>query len=237
MISPGDSSDLEYELKFLLPPQRVPAALACLDALCRPDPIHPENVVASLYYDTRRLDSYHEKAASDLFKTKVRLRWYEEPKTGRRFHGAFLEVKHRIGLRRRKLRVETGSGATELADLPFDHPRLCSLPGLLRSRDRSVPGGLRPLLVVSYLRRRYVDPASASRISLDIGISVPRADSGVFPHRPTRALEAAVLEVKNRRGELPPGLHSLIRVGSRLASFSKYAACVSAASSNSLYRA
>lgn len=224
---PAEDSEpaLEHEIKFLVPPARAAAALACLRSLCRPDPVYPANHVLSLYYDTRGLDLLHDKLDSHLAKTKVRLRWYEDPATRQAGNASFLEIKRRLGTRRAKTRRETGLSGKRIAAGPLGRRELEELPSLLTDDLPRTRGRLHPLLVVRYHRRRFDDPLSGTRISIDSRISVPRINSRLLPRRRPGRLAATVVEIKNRQGRLPAHLAPLLGLGSRLASFSKYAAC------------
>ena len=86
--------------------------IAWLRHVCLPDPVYPEAIVYSLYYDTPALDSYHEKVDGDFIKTKCRLRWYDpDLSADPALRTAYLEIKHKIGQGRRKTRVRVDGGA------------------------------------------------------------------------------------------------------------------------------
>lgn len=112
-----DISDMsaEYELKFLLPPERMAAARLILDARCQADRDFAENIVCSIYFDTVHLRLLDENRNGDRFKTKVRVRWYEDPVTGINGPISMLEVKHRIGDRRSKWRTRSPYSSAWLA--------------------------------------------------------------------------------------------------------------------------
>lgn len=224
-IAADSDSTLEHEIKYFVPPARTAAVLACLRSLCRPDPRYPSNRVLSLYYDTRGLDLLLDKLDSHLAKTKVRLRWYEDPATRQPGEASFLEVKRRLGTRRSKTRRRTALSGAEIAGGPLGRRELAELPSLVDGELPRTRGRLQPLFVVRYHRRRFDDPLSGSRISIDSEISVPRINSRLLPRRRHGTLAASVVEIKNREGRLPAHLAPLLGLGSRLASFSKYAAC------------
>ncbi len=180
----------------------------------------------SIYYDTLDLRFFQEKLASDDRKTKVRVRWYEDPVRGRVLPASFLEVKYRLGSRRKKLRVKAQEPAAWFSGTSLESPRLLPIPSRLRSIGLEPPAGLQPLLTVRYHRRRFVEPLSRSRISLDTAISVHRANRRLLPWRKSIPLDTGVLEVKNMMGDLPARLRPLLGTGIRLSSFSKYGACL-----------
>lgn len=213
---------LEHELKLVLPARRAPTLARVLGRLLRRDPHHAEGIVESIYFDTRELRLLAEKAASDYLKTKIRVRWY--PWSGGD-GPSFLELKRRVGTRRHKIRRESPWTAGRLSAEPLTSAELARLPQRLRPEGLAVPDHLLPVLVVRYHRRRWVDPASRARISLDTAITVPRfsRELGLTPN--PAPLAHAVLEIKAAAARLPPRLAALSALGLRRASFSKYAAC------------
>lgn len=219
-----DEATLEHELKLLLPQRRVPSALALLEALCRRDARFPSNVVVSIYYDTRGFDLLRDKIDSQRSKTKVRLRWYERRDAEGPSSPAFAELKYRVGSRRRKLRTQTSLGAKQLTPLPLHHPEVPDISAHLPDGVFAARWRLLPLIRVRYQRRRFVDPASQTRVSLDTQLRVDRINRRLLPHASPGPLEPCVVEIKNRTGEIPPHLRPLLALGGRPASFSKYAA-------------
>ncbi len=208
----------EFELKYEVDRFRLEAIATLLALTCRKDPLHPENTVVSLYYDTPERSYLAEKLDSDYLKTKVRLRWYEEP--GGHSGPASLEVKRRIGSRRRKARLATGIAGGQLAQLAFHSPRLLALPERLRAAGIAVAAPLLPLLEVRYRRRRFVEPYSGARVCLDTEIQ------GVGPERaPGRGFAGGVLEIKGAGNTPPPALTHLVAAGCFETSFSKYGRC------------
>ncbi len=221
---PAAASPPEFELKYLLPGPAAAAALGALRTLCRPDRRYPCNDVLTIYYDTPELDCLRDKLASHLYKAKLRLRWYEGAGAGAD-GGSFLELKFRLGPRRRKLRLETPLEAGWLRTAALDDRRLERLPARLRSLELIPPAGLRPVLTVRYRRRRFVEPCTGSRVSLDSEIRTASVNRRLLRTPPRWPLRQTVLEVKNRSGELPPNLRPLLRLGARRSSFSKYLGC------------
>jgi len=216
----------EHELKFVAPSSMSAALQGALDALLAPDREHPENVVASLYYDTPALDCLRDKQDGELAKVKVRLRWYEDLDGSALPGEGMLEVKRRFGTLRAKERFATGIAAGVWSRMAMDDaPWASALDLALRA---CVPAaGWEPALAVRYQRRRYTDPASGTRVSLDwwirpvaarVGLGVAAGDY----------LDAAVVEVKNSSGQLPVQLAALLGSCSSWTAFSKYAECFQA---------
>ncbi len=221
--------ELEHEIKYVLSPQRTAPAAVALGALCRSDPRYPANFVMSLYFDTLQLDSLAEKIDSQFAKSKVRVRWYRDLSGKVDPGGAMLEHKTRLGTLRRKSRVPLPQSPEWLDGASLHDPILPGLPTHFSSEERVPRASLFPYLVVRYLRRRFVEPLTGARVSLDTAISVDRVNRRFLGYVHPVPLEAAVVEVKNRSGELPASLRSLLRLGARRASFSKYGACFQAA--------
>ena len=90
------------------------------------------------------------------------------------------------------------------------------------------PGPIRPVIVISYSRRRFVEPFTGYRLSIDSHIR----SSLLIPGRECgeRGLElpGAVVEVKCPVLHLPPALRQLADIGSSWSRFSKYSACLEA---------
>lgn len=222
---PTTASPLEFERKFLISRQAQPAAAAVLGTVCRPARDHPENEVLTTYYDTLELASLCDKLDSQRFKSKVRLRWYEDPGGGRPLGPGFLEVKYRLGAQRRKLRMKSTLRGSFLARAPLFDRRIERAPEALRELEVVPPAGLRPVLTVAYRRSRFVEPASGSRVALDSEIRVARVNPRLLATAPRLPLRWTILEVKNRSGELPPILRTLVTMRALRSSFSKYLAC------------
>ncbi len=221
---PAAASPPEFELKYLLPRRARAAAAAVLRTVCRPAGDYPENDVLTIYFDTGELDSLRDKLDSQRFKSKLRLRWYESPGRGPAGPG-FLELKFRLGPRRRKLRRESALDGPFLARAPLSDRRIARAPEALRELELVPPAGVRPVLTVAYRRLRFVEPASGSRIALDSEIYVARVNPRLLAPAPRMALRWTVLEIKNRSGELPPILRPLVAMKALRSSFSKYLAC------------
>jgi len=225
---PGTHAD-EHETKFGFDVGRLPGVLGRLRARCRPDPRHPEGIIRSIYYDDHRWTFVEEKRNSDFLKTKVRLRWYARVDSGEPLGTGFLEAKFKLGSCRRKLRLETDLAATTIARLPLDGPELATIPQLLAQEGSGfrgvLPGPLLPAFEIEYHRRRFVEPRSGARLSIDSSIRVSRVNARRMPPSREIAFPRAVLEVKGEFQELPPILRDLNPLGCRKEAFSKYGAC------------
>jgi hypothetical protein len=218
---PVGGISLERELKYVLPAGRARLARSLVSALCRPDPNYPAAIVTTIYYDTPSLELLSEKINSDYLKTKLRLRWYSP---ARGATTAFLEVKSRVGGLRHKVRVATSLGAEMVEGLSLDHPTLEQVLELARPLGIPLPARLMPALVLRYERSRFIDPVSASRISVDLDIEALRGHPRLVGGASGQPLAQAVVEIKGPGNDMPRALQPLINLGARRAAFSKYGA-------------
>jgi hypothetical protein len=219
------AEDLERELKFVLPAARVDPVRRWLAILCRPDERYPDADVWTVYYDTPGLTSLDEKLNSDYLKTKIRVRWYAPP-GGSAAGPVFVEAKRRVGNRRDKVRVRLPMPAEELAGRALDDPAFQGLPARLAEQGVVLRADWQPMLALRYRRRRFVEPLSGARISLDSDIAAVRVNHRFLYARHLGPLPVAVLEVKGQAEELPGPLRALLPLGLRKQSMSKYATLV-----------
>lgn len=216
------------ESKFVGTAAQEEFVIAWLRHVCLPDPVHPEAVVSSLYYDTPGLSSYQEKVNGDFIKTKCRLRWYDpDIAADPALRTAFLEIKHKIGQGRRKSRTRVALDRDWLDTAGLDHPGFLEI--LARDSPplgERLPAGLVPAAVVRYRRRRFICPFTLSRICLDSEVGLGRINDRLLPRFGPVALGTIVLEVKDGGAALLPWLAQLHAAGIRQRSFSKYGACI-----------
>jgi hypothetical protein len=212
------------ERKYVLPQPRTQGAAAWLRHACRPAPEYATGSVTSCYFDTPHFDSYYESADGSLTKGKVRLRWYDGGADADADMAAFLELKCRLG-------AESWKRRTALT-LPREAGGVPALPGpaelteLLARLGYSAPGALRPAVLVRYRRRRFVEPVTGARVSLDENVTVAAPWTRRAP--PLR-FDEAVVEVKGRDEDaLPLRLAALGRFAQPWSANSKYAAAVEA---------
>lgn len=217
-----------FEHKYMLPDENADHLRTWLDHVCASDPRHADNVIHSLYFDSGSLDSAEEKFQSTFFKTKVRLRWYTDEGGAPFEPAAYLEVKTKQGRRTRKHRVRMALDMERFLADPIRIGEDLDLLEVLPWLDRDVSRRLRPVCVIRYHRRRYIDMRQGMRVALDSGIGASHANPVFrFTGRWPFSLKWAVVEVKGHGmlGEppLPSGLPAM-----RLfrTAFSKYGECV-----------
>jgi hypothetical protein len=225
MTPPAERPDIEAKYTFAA--AAADLIRAGLEAVCVRDPEHPTDVVNSIYYDT--LDRTHlaEKVNSDYLKTKVRLRWYSPPEGTAPDEAvtAFLEVKSKRGVVRRKHRVsvDVRFGALRRGEERFEE--LEETGRLAIECGYFPPGPIFPMIAIRYTRHRFFEPRTAARISLDSGIAYTGINDRFFVGTGPRTLSMGVLEVKSSTGNLPPSFLAIRHFLNRRDSFSKYEEC------------
>ncbi|MCH7826256.1 MAG: polyphosphate polymerase domain-containing protein [Acidobacteria bacterium] len=229
---PRQHAPPEHELKFVVAAIRAEPLLEWLRARCVPDPIYPDGLVTSIYFDNRSMVLLRAKINSDFIKRKVRVRWYADPATGIAQDPAFVEIKERVGARRFKIRVPLEVTAAEIAG----NASISALRGLLtplRQAGHWVAADLQPFLRIAFRRRRFTDPTNGARISIDSSIRGTTANPALLATCRPALLTHAVIEVKGESRELSRWMVPLRHLGCRRESFSKYERCFRKLTGNS----
>lgn len=216
---------LVHEIKYVMPAASAGPAEAWLSAVCLPERAHPPAWVCSVYYDRPDGALLDEKINSDYLKTKLRVRWYE-PLAGAGTGPAFLEVKQRAGTSREKDRILLAAPAAEVASWPLTDPRWLQL---LAPASGLVRGPLGPVLRMRYVRSRFFDRLTATRVALDRALTVTGAHPSLRPGPLPAPVPWAVFEWKGQTPELSPALRGLTTFGAHRRPFSKYLAGMLAA--------
>jgi hypothetical protein len=222
--------DGEFELKYTFPAVLLSSIEGWLAITCKKDETYPESRVQSIYLEAVDARSYYEKMNSDFFKTKFRVRWYEtcegRPYGDENQIPVFLEKKMKVGAKRLKKRWVSKTSFDELTKHGLHSAFHRSWHDKF-TEQTPVPYFLQPFIQISYTRKRYVDPHSGMRLSLDCNIRVVRTNALFLPPAPDFALQVGVFEIKGRQ-DVPPALVALLTsntVGKDR--FSKYERCVS----------
>ena len=216
----------QRELKFTFPNRLAGWLQAWLDGRCRPDPAFAAGRIASIYFDLPGGALLDEKLNSDYLKTKVRLRWYGDWRTGAPAGNVFLEVKRRIGSSRQKYRRQLDWTAAELDRLPLEDVRLLDVNRLLDAAGFRFGGPLRPAICLAYRRRRWLESATGARVCLDQDVAPVRIHGAWGVVARGQPLADGVFEVKGTAERLPASLQPLIALGCRRESFSKFQRCM-----------
>ena len=215
----------EHETKFVFANNRSQILIAWLRLRCQEDPKYPVSNISSIYYDSVNWNFLHEKINSDFLKSKVRLRWYSDSKTGENLQPTFLEVKYKIGSSRKKKRIQTDISSDWISKVPLHDPQLLHIPKMAQEDIGRLKVHLLPAFQVDYQRFRFIDPVSGARLCVDYNIHVPRANWQMISQNNPICLQKGVFELKDTSGKLPEWLHQLTSLGCKKESFSKYASC------------
>lgn len=221
--SESSSADWREERKYPLPSPRAPLLTAWLDARLPRDSQYPVGVVTSCYYDTPQLDSYQESADGEFTKRKLRLRWYGDPVDP--YAGVWLELKSRDGARsvKQRFRYPSAGVPNQLGLIIPERDELArNLADFTELGAPPLDPTLQPTVLIRYARIRWRAADGSVRASLDTNVRVsnPRGAPIWLP-----LPGSDVLELKSR-GDLPPQLAHLARLGLRRTAHSKYALAV-----------
>ncbi len=215
----------DRELKYIFDENVKESLLTELKFKCADDSEYEYNTINSIYFDTVDHLLAMEKASSDYFKSKVRIRWYTYPNNETKSK-LYLEFKRKIGSTREKKRILLPYNYNECQLLLADG----ILPEYIRKQislfcPELVSLNLKPMMVISYNRHRFVEPFTNSRVACDSEIRARSfsVNSG-YVHTSIR-LNNIVLEIKGKGDVLPTCLRSLSVKGLKKAAFSKYYEC------------
>ncbi len=226
----------EFELKYTFPNLASPALASWLSLNCKTDREYPESRIQSIYLETLNTESYFEKANSDFFKTKFRVRWYEMTNSKEAQQSCdtpfFLEKKMKVGSKRLKNRWVHYTCKEKSDKMPLSSAYHQQWHGLFTKKTVDDIPHFQPFIQISYIRKRFVDLFSGARLSLDFDIRVEKSNEFLLPPPTNTFLPMAVFEVKSSSESPPQTLHFLTKNLIRKANFSKYEKCVSYLISN-----
>ena len=227
-INNSNKAKPEHETKYVFDNTFAPILINWLQLRCLPDPQFPTGIISSIYYDTKNWLLLMEKLNSDYYKTKFRVRWYESLDNKEQFDRSFVEIKHKIGATRKKIRFESNYSGKQLASMELTDPKLFTFQEKARKQGAKIPLSLYPAFQISYKRHRFLEPKTRCRICIDYDIRVPRVN-GQMLHclKPLSFLSTGVVEVKGNIIELPDTLQQLTALGCSKQAFSKYSSCYS----------
>lgn len=227
----------EFELKYTFPNQVAPSLGSWLALACKIDDQYPESRVQSVYFETQNHDSYNEKANSDFFKTKFRVRWYESvSQIAPNDNGEivlFLEKKMKVGSKRLKNRWTVKACGHDVQTASLSSAYHDQWHEIFSEKEGEVIPHFHPFIQISYRRKRFVDSFTGARLSLDYDIRIEKSNEMLLPPPVKGSLPTAVFEVKGNSDTPPESLHFLTNNYVRKANFSKYETCISYLISNS----
>lgn len=217
---------LETELKFVQDSCADKQTKRSLENICRPDESFQQNIIFSVYFDTYDWYFAMEKASSDYIKTKVRVRWYKSLEENSSQSPCFLEIKQKIGSKRRKQRFNFPANGENISEMLMNEDCLNFLRGCVSKTLPELSGfPLEPKMLVTYTRNRYYEPLSQTRVAFDTNIQGMIVEGGTLTNRRRVKLPTSVLEVKGFQEELPYAFRNIHSVNMKKASFSKYYEC------------
>ncbi len=226
---PTKSPTHEFEVKYIFYTAASPLLESWIRFQCASDATYPVSRVQSIYLEDSDGTSYAEKINSDFYKTKYRVRWYEDPACSTDDEGrqttVFLETKMKTGSQRQKARSTATVNLHDLRRHDLGHP--FHHQWRTRFTDLGVDQYLEPYIQVSYIRKRFVEPMTGTRINLDNCIRVARSNPLLLPPPCIAELPMGVVEIKGNSPHPPDSLSYLTRNLARKTSFSKYERCVS----------
>ncbi len=205
-------------------------AYSFLRQICRPDKDYPKDRVNSLYFDTADLDQYTKSEAGEFRKNKVRIRWYDSDIKEQREVPVYLELKSREGFasskQRRKFIVPAQS--LDPANLSRGILGKTAIMQTLAGFGYFMEKPIKPIILISYQRRRFSEMQTGVRVSLDqdIRASVVAPELGFHTHE--ISLTNGVIEVKGPSLELPVTLRRMRMLDVDWSRFSKYGNCLDA---------
>ncbi len=222
-----------FERKFYIPASKIAFASHLLAHCCVRDAEYPGGVVHSLYYDTDDMDCYQDSDDGHYARHKVRIRWYDSP-NGTPETPVYLELKSKNGFagtkqRSRRLVASELLGNPDIAPGPaggiLDG---AALREGLSQFDYFPQKRYRPVIIVSYDRRRFRDLLTGTRVSLDWNIRSAAVTPRLGPCAGPVRLSGGVIEIKGPSADIPATLRSMALLDTDWSRYSKYGSCVEA---------
>lgn len=189
---------------------------------CLPDTLHPEDWVHTIHFDTANLEAYRQCIDGEFIKNKVRTRWYADHPGALPEGPVNLEIKRRRGNATGKELCGTGQLVVSKPDELFDPGRWNNLFGNSAFAPLVLAKPLIPVLWSCYRRRRYYDPWTGARLSLDEciqGLAFNWYCNAGKPVPHTVRLNTTVIEVKSPVEQHPP---FLLHLAGAQRGYSKY---------------
>jgi hypothetical protein len=220
----GGEPAQRFERKFFVLPRNLGFAYMFLKQICRPDGEYPADEVTSLYFDTPDLDQYLRSISGDFKKDKVRIRWYGSTLNSAGESPVYLEVKSREGFasskQRRKLMVPGGRlERSRMGEGIVDNSMLMETLAGFKKYQKSP---LKPVIVISYWRYRFIELMTGTRIAFDQNIRSYMVFPGLgFGERELR-LNGGVIEAKGTSVDLPLTMRRMNTLVADWTRFSKY---------------
>jgi hypothetical protein len=183
------------EVKFSLPRADLGKLLGILEVNCRRVSYRNRTSrVVSMYFDDPRLSACRENLDGSPRRSKVRLRWYDDPFPR---SDLFFEIKRRRGLAtaKERHRVNLESALETVSILETGKALFVTLPSEASEALRARPEAV---VIVDYERNYFEAPFGGARITLDSDVVFFSQLGCQRPSRrfPIRAKEVVILEAK-----------------------------------------
>lgn len=217
------------ERKFFILPRNLDFARALMTEICRPDKQFPEGQVNSLYFDTIDLDQYMRSVDGDLWKHKVRIRWYNKIEDYEGDIPIFVELKMREGLASTKIRKRLLVPPRYLDRESLSRGIIdnMTLARILAAFGYFPDQPLRPIILISYWRHRFNEVMTGARVSVDYDIRSTMVARELGYGERDLKLRGGVLEIKRASTELPPTFVRLVKtLDTPWSRYSKYGQCI-----------
>lgn len=189
---------MRTEKKYPLSKVQISGLVARLSAVMQGDSMNGLNeyMVRSLYFDTIYNDDYFDKMAGIERRKKIRLRIYDVNSLT-----AKLEIKEKQGANQLKRSlVVSRQEAEQLQQGNYQ---------VLTAREEALAQELyhimtvqqyRPVCIVEYQRRAFMNPTNDIRVTLDSGIRSNEGNFDIFDTKlqtyPVQSMTDSILEVK-----------------------------------------
>jgi hypothetical protein len=216
---------MDFENKYVLRNLDAPKLLHLLINKCELDNEYPKGLVSSIYFDTHDLYYLREKANSDFYKTKYRMRWYRDYETEEFVGSPFIEIKAKTGEVRNKLRLSKDYHIQDILKLDYSDQVYSEIANELRVSHRLANKELFPHFIVNYRRVRFKEPVTGRRYCLDFDIHPSKVNPRLTPYFNCQNISQAVFEIKGPEPELPNYMKFLENLGAKKDAFSKYIMC------------
>ena len=217
------------EWKFFILPRNLGFTRTLMNDVCRPDRQFPEGQVNSLYYDTIDLAQYMRSVDGDFRKHKVRIRWYDKLEDYEGDIPIFVELKLREGLAstKRRQRLLVPPRYLERESLNSGIIDSITLVRILAAFGYFPDRPLRPVVLISYWRHRFIEVMTGARVSVDYDIKSTLVARELGYGERDLKLRGGVLEIKRSSMELPPILMGRVKfLETEWSRFSKYGQCI-----------
>jgi hypothetical protein len=217
-----------YERKFYIRPNDLQMTYFLLRQTCRDDHEYPENQINTLYFDTDNLDEFMQSQEGNRRREKIRIRWYDDPFGGNEVVSVYFELKTKDGFvsskQRRKITVP--SNRLSVSRISEGIISNTALTRILSEYGYIPKMPYKPVILVSYRRRRLTEIMTGFRISFDYGINSIIVAPGISRGEGKLHFGGGVVEIKSKHWGFPPTFCRFKMIDMSWSRFSKYSYCL-----------